>query len=402
MTRKENIQQPLMPSPIQIPDEPSERDKFFAQFDFDDTIPYEKPPYFFEMDGIGFSPVGGIQALSGQKKNGKSIFATILIAAALCNGRESGRMAERFPGLRVRQSTMSTLDHDEPVILYVDTEQEKENTSVVLERAKWLAEIPKYQKVPNLYAQWLREMPDGYDLYDTRWEAVKYKINQIHPDLVILDGIRDVVHDFNDLKESSERINEMMNIASSNRLCFWCTLHMNPRPGNDDDSKMRGHLGTELGNKVSDTFVMKKQKTMPSDNASGRFKFVITQQDARGEDVPDIEIELNHDADGTIPNLGAPRMINVPGVSSNTSDSPNVDNLEDLRKWIKQAHDIYDWPMSRKDFKDKVLKKIGHITNNQRLQNDIESCISQGLLNESTLKKGGYYMIEPNENEMPF
>ena len=194
----------------------------------------------------------------------------------------------------------------------------------------------------------------------------------------------------------------MMNIASSNRLCFWCTLHMNPRPGNDDDSKMRGHLGTELGNKVSDTFVMKKQKTMPSDNASGRFKFVITQQDARGEDVPDIEIELNHDADGTIPNLGAPRMINVPGVSSNTSDSPNVDNLEDLRKWIKQAHDIYDWPMSRKDFKDKVLKKIGHITNNQRLQNDIESCISQGLINESTLKKGGYYMIEPNENEMPF
>lgn len=385
-----------LPSPLNIPQEPSAREAFFAQFDFNDTVRYQKPPYLFEINGKGFSPLGGIQALSGQKKNGKSIFASVLLAAVLCNGKETGRMAERFPGVRLRQSTAGTLDHDCPTALYVDTEQERENTSVVLERAKWLAEIDKYSHDDRLQALWLREMPEGYDVPKLRWQAIKYKIETMHPDLCIIDGIRDIVHDFNDLAESSSIINELMNIASKNRMCIWCTLHMNPRPSNDDESKMRGHLGTELGNKVSDTFVMKKSR----DKSSGAVTFTLAQIDARGEDVDDMKIELNHDGDGSIENLGYPKMVAAPSAAA--KDAPKTDNVEALRSWIKKALEIYDWPMSRQDFKKNVLKEIGHVTNKDQQGRDLDACLDNGLMQESTLKKNGYYMIEPSESDIPF
>ena len=52
-----------------------------------------------------------------------------------------------------------------------------------------------------------------------------------------------LVNDFNDNSESSAIVGEMMSLASKNNCCIWNVLHMNPRPSNDDESKMRGHLG---------------------------------------------------------------------------------------------------------------------------------------------------------------
>ena len=34
---------------------------------------YSEPYYMLEYNGVPFSPLGGIQALSGQKKNGKTL-----------------------------------------------------------------------------------------------------------------------------------------------------------------------------------------------------------------------------------------------------------------------------------------------------------------------------------------
>jgi hypothetical protein len=75
---------------------------------------------------------------------------------------------------------------------------------------------------------------------------------------------------------------------------------MNPRPKNDDESKMRGHLGTELGNKVTDTLVVIKHK----DKETGQISFTVQQQDARGKDMDDWIFEVTEDAGA----LGIPRI----------------------------------------------------------------------------------------------
>lgn len=367
----------------------------YARFDFDDTVRYEEPPYLFEYNGTGFSPLGGIQALSGQKKNGKSIFVTTLIATLLNNDKEQGRFASRFPGLRVRQSTVGTLGH-EPVILYVDTEQERENTSKVVERAKWLNEMPPYTHCPRLNIQWLREMPDGQDVASTRWEAIKWKIAQVHPDIVFIDGLRDLVHDFNDLTESAQIINELMNLASKNNMCIWCTLHMNPRPSADDDSKMRGHLGTELGNKVSDTFVVKKTK----DTTTQRYKFVVKQQDARGKDVDEFAIELNTDADNDIPNLGAPMLA---GATATPTPAPQPDTMADMRR-VDEIFKAYPWTNLGARYTDieRFLSSKGY-TSNRKIKDLFNDALDYGIMHRSNKKYyyDGLNNQTSNDEELP-
>lgn len=292
-------------------------DSKFERSFFDDTVAYQEPPFLFEFKGVGFSPLGGIQALSGQKKNGKSIFASILMATALSSGSSTSRFATRFPGLRLRQSTINLLGH-EPRVLYVDTEQEKENTDKVIERAKWLAEMESHVHNERLTAQWLRAIPEDEDPAEYRKQALLYAIDKVHPDLVLIDGIRDLVHDFNDIDESSKLINELMALSTKHNMCVWCTLHMNPRPSNDDESKMRGHLGTELGNKASDVFTMKKKK----DKNMGLITFTMQQLDARGKDIDDLILTLNDDAGDK---LGAPIMLDAlpPEISPVTPATAN-------------------------------------------------------------------------------
>jgi hypothetical protein len=82
-------------------------------------------------------------------------------------------------------------------------------------------------------------------------------------------------------------------------MCIWNALHQNPRPGNDIESKMRGWTGTELGNKVSDTFLSQKKKE------AGGVVFTVKQDDARNKDVQDFQFTIS-DAAG---NLGIPRIV---------------------------------------------------------------------------------------------
>ena len=351
-------------------------DSKFERSFFDDTVAYQEPPFLFEFKGVGFSPLGGIQALSGQKKNGKSIFASILMATALSSDSSTSRFATRFPGLRLRQSTINLLGH-EPKVLYVDTEQEKENTDKVIERAKWLAEMESHVHNERLTIQWLRAIPEDEDPAEYRKQALLYAIDKVHPDLVLIDGIRDLVHDFNDINESSKLINELMALSTKHNMCVWCTLHMNPRPSNDDESKMRGHLGTELGNKASDVFTMKKKK----DKTAGLITFTMQQLDARGKDIDDLILTLNDDAGVK---LGAPIMVEaLPFESSTSSDSLEMRVIKILKdiEWKKNG-------LGRTQIFDDFAK--AGITSHRDQENYLNKALDMGVL-EQPKRRGPYF-----------
>lgn len=351
-------------------------DSKFERSFFDDTVAYQEPPFLFEFKGVGFSPLGGIQALSGQKKNGKSIFASILMATALSSGSSTSRFATRFPGLRLRQSTINLLGH-EPRVLYVDTEQEKENTDKVIERAKWLAEMESHVHNERLTIQWLRAIPEDEDPAEYRKQALLYAIDKVHPDLVLIDGIRDLVHDFNDIEESSKLINELMALSTKHNMCVWCTLHMNPRPSNDDESKMRGHLGTELGNKTSDVFTMKKKK----DKAAGLITFTMQQLDARGKDIEELVLTLNDDAGEK---LGAPIMVEaLPFESSTSSDSLEMRVIKILKdiEWKKNG-------LGRTQIFDDFAK--AGVTSHRDQENYLNKALDMGVL-EQPKRRGPYF-----------
>lgn len=253
---------------------------------------YDEPHWLLEYNGVPFSPLGGIQAITGHKKNGKTFLVVQLIAAIL--GGDGERMSAKLPGLRCVADTMDYLGK-EATVLYIDTEMERLNSAKVLRRVHWLCGWDLEQDNERFKVLWLREMKSNKE----RKALVMDAIEQMKPTAVFIDGIRDIIMDFNDNAESSELISELMSKASELNCCIWNCLHYNPKVGGDADGKMRGHLGTELGNKVSDTFSSTKKKGM-----DGVVKFTVSQVDARGKDVPDWTFDVVDDAGG----LGIPRM----------------------------------------------------------------------------------------------
>lgn len=356
------------------------------QYWLDPAEEYPEPHYLYEFRGVGFSPLGGIQAISGQKKNGKTFVLAQLMAAALGTGRLG--VKNYLPGLTTRHDTIDWLGH-EPRVLYVDTEMEQLNTAKVLRRVHWLCGWDMRAASDRFFVLWMREVPktDTQTSNRERWRLIKNAIDQKQPDIVFIDGLRDLVNDFNDNTESSEIVGEMMSLASQKNICIWSVLHMNPRPSNDDESKMRGHLGTELGNKVSDTFISMKKK-----DASGKVTFTVKQIDARGKDVEDWQFEIVDDAGG----LGIPKIIGKPEGDDVKGDSP-----ENILRWLNEGITRYNFPMSRKEIKEKIFGEIGGQRNKPKQDADLAIALNKHWLEESTIKKNGAYMLQPVE-DMPF
>lgn len=304
----------------------------------DYTLTYPEPRYLLEYREVPFAPLGGIQAITGHKKNGKTFLMCQFMAAILAG--DSERMRAQLPALKIHQSTADALGK-ETSVLYIDTEMEALNTVKVVRRVQYLCGWDYTIDNPRLRVLWLR----AEEKNAVRWEKTKQAIYENRPTAIFLDGLRDVVGDFNDNKESADIISECMTIATQLNCCLFTVLHENP--GSD---KMRGHLGTELGNKVTDTFVSVKTK---NDN---QVYFTVKQVDARGKDVPDYKFEITDDAGS----LGVPRIIDPAQVQPVEKTGELID--EEWKNIVREMKAIISPPKAvsfttlRTDLR-KVLKK---------------------------------------------
>ena len=366
----------------------------------DPRVDYPEPYHMLEYNGVPFSKVGGLAAMSGQKKNGKSFVLTQLMAAILGNGNE--RTQQYLPGLSVPERTIEYLrgirgiDEYLPKVLYIDTEMEKLSSAKVMRRVHWLCGWDL--KIPDnrFSVLWLKNIPpdDVKRAYQIRYDYVRMAIEAIEPDIVIIDGIRDLLSSINDEEQGTKILGELGSWAEDRQMSIWNALHQNPsRKNDDDDAKMRGWIGTELGNKVSDTLVSIKNKT-----AAG-VTFVVKQQDARDKDLDDWKFEITDDAG----NLGVPRIIsNGTNLSSKSKEQPQYDDPKLIREWIETAKEQYEWPMTRADIKKTVFGEIGGQKNKDKQQADLNVALNMKYLEESTMKSGnGSYMLQPPE-DLPF
>lgn len=354
---------------------------------------YPEPYTILEYNGVPFSKVGGLAAITGQKKNGKSFVLTQLMAAILGNGCE--KTQRYLPGLTVPERTIEYLGH-EPKVLYVDTEMEKLSSAKVMRRVHWLCDWD--MKYPNdrFAVLWLKNMPKDTEkkVYRQRYEMIRLAIDAIRPDVVFVDGLRDLLASINDEETATAILDDFGSIAEERRMSIWLALHQNPSRKNEDyEGKMRGWAGTELGNKVSDTLVSIKSKT------SNGVTFTVKQVDARDKDLEDWKFEITDDAG----NLGVPRIISSgTNLPSKSKEQTTCDDVTAIRGWIEQAKTMYEWPMTRADVKKSVFSEIGGQKNTSKQQADLQAAINMGYLEESTLKSGnGSYMLQPPD-EMPF
>lgn len=220
------------------------------------------PPFIIKIDSVGTLPRRDLFAIKAKSKQGKSQAATILIAGVL--GDESLGITLANPAYKTKA-------------VYFDTEQASYNTTMVGHRVHHLVGWPEESNNSRFRV---------YNMREWKWEDkmpfIEYVISTFKPTLVIIDGIADLLLNFNDVEKSAVCILNLMQIASKCGCAVGCVLHENK--GKDDNS-MKGHLGTLLLQKASDVFEITKKNNV----------FCMSQTETRNKPIGDIKWVMDND-----------------------------------------------------------------------------------------------------------
>ena len=245
--------------------------------------PYRPPRYTMERKGVPFADVGELHIISGKPGNGKTGLMSQLMATVLC-GR-FGDTVKRDVLHKVKdEDTGEEREVEVPtVVLYIDTEQGEDDSIAIKNRVCSLAGIDYCRPNPSFYVLRLRDTEEAKD----RWKKILKAIWQIRPTDIFLDGLLDIVKDYNDQVECQPIIRKCMMAATYYDASMWAVLHENPMV-----DKLVGVLGSITQRKVAEIFTVYKVKQCdlkPNDRRADLpdIYFRVKQNKARGRDVED-------------------------------------------------------------------------------------------------------------------
>ena len=136
----------------------------------------------------------------------------------------------------------------------MDTEQSTYHCAKVAKRILRMAGLPADRNHEDLEFLVLRKYTPEERIAIVR-EAI-YRTENIG--LVVIDGIRDMVHDINNPGESTTVISYLMTWTGERDIHIHTVLHQNK-----GDENARGHIGTELSNKAETVLQVEKDEKNP-------------------------------------------------------------------------------------------------------------------------------------------
>ena len=198
---------------------------------------------------------GELVAVCGKAKSGKTLFLSIIMAAGLKGYAETtdgGKDAE------TNGNDVCSLRATNPLrVLWLDTEQSRQSTQdIMVKRIMPLAEIrAENTDSTEMAATAFDEAFFAYNLrglgFEKRRQLMEVAITSVKPDLMVVDGIKDLVTDINDAVQATLIMEQLMALAQAHRCCIVCVLHQNK---SEADHNMRGSIGTELTNKAFEVY----------------------------------------------------------------------------------------------------------------------------------------------------
>ena len=214
-----------------------------------------KMDFLFRLFGKPCFPRRELVAITGKAKSGKTFVSSMLMAVGSLTPNPSpkgeGSICQ-LPLKRIREEPLH--------VLWYDTEQSDESTQDILKNRIMRMTRDSVVRQPTLFDESRAEPP--LDIFNVR--AVEWKhrrsllveaVNMCKPDLVIVDGIRDLVNDINDGVLAQEVMEELLHLATEAECCIVCVLHQNK---GGEDHNLRGWIGTELMNKAFEIYSCEK------------------------------------------------------------------------------------------------------------------------------------------------
>lgn len=206
--------------------------------------------FLFRIFGKPCFPRGELVAVTGKAKSGKTLFTSMLMACCVCD--------EVLQVQRPFEDIDDTWQCQPIRCLWYDTEQSEQSTQDIL----------RHRILPMAGLQTEdekgRKEEDFYDIfnvrslyYEERLRLFEKAVRKYRPDLLLLDGVRDLLADINDGVKAQEIVERLMKLAQETNCCLVCVLHQNKGA---EDRNLRGWIGTELMNKAFEVYSCEKVK----------------------------------------------------------------------------------------------------------------------------------------------
>ena len=338
--------------------------------------PYKPPRYTLCRYGIPFANVGELHVISGKPGHGKTGLMSQLMAAILC-----GRFGNTLYHIQS--------ERPKPVVLYIDTEQGKDDTIAIKNRVCLLAGLDYTQKQPQFQILRLRDTEDASE----RWKKILKAVWMVKPTDIFLDGMLDIVRDYNDQVECQPIIREAMMLATHYDSSLWIVLHENPMV-----DKLVGTLGSIVQRKVAEIFSVKKIKQSelkPNERQPNRpsIYFTVKQLKARGRDVADWDYAYQQNAAG----WGMPVELDDNGATVVTVNSKELEMMKEADERFKS----FNWQSSGATYSEleRHLKSVG-VTSNRRVSALFEIAMEKGIIYKNG-KKYHYNGLRDLANDAP-
>lgn len=358
-------------------------DDDFLNFD----EPYRPPRYTMERQGIPFADVGEMHIISGKPGNGKTGLMSQLEAATL--GGHFGNTICREIGHKLRDQEGF---HVIPTkLLHIDTEQGKDDTIAFKNRVISMSGIDKQEAKSHFFILRLRDTETAKE----RWQKILKAIWQVQPTDIFLDGMLDIVEDYNDQKECQPIIRKCMMLATYFDTSLWAVLHENPMV-----DKLVGTLGSITQRKVSEIFTVVKVKQNDLKDNERRsdlpdIYFKVKQVKARGKDVADWMFQYVTNQGG----WGEPKEIE--------EDGTQVVNDKEIA-FMKEADERlskFNWTSAGATYTE-LERYLRRSVSGRRAGDLINIASEKGIIYKSDKKKYHYNGIKelPKDNtqDLPF
>ena len=231
----------------------------------------EPMEFLFRLFGKPCFPRRELVAITGKAKSGKTFVTSMLMACCI---------TQKVLAMERNTDCTDNTDSKPLRVLWYDTEQSDESTQDILKNRIIPMMKTHLQPLPMMegsgYPQGQNQMDDlftprpnregtGEGLFDVfnvravewkeRRSLLKEAVERYEPDLVIVDGIRDLVNDINDGVLAQEVMEELLHLATERNCCIVCVLHQNK---GSEDHNLRGWIGTELMNKAFEVYACEK------------------------------------------------------------------------------------------------------------------------------------------------
>lgn len=239
-----------------------------TKFDYNQPIPNIDPVLTYWSNGRMY-PVaskGMMGVFAGDEKSGKTYVASKIASSFIAKRgfKEYLNFELKAPGK----------------FLWFDTEQDKTFFAITQKRIH--DEAFKQGNIPNYEAYLLRDLNTK-----ERMKAIEEVIfSTSDVDVVMIDGIVDLLLNYNDLEEVTEVRDTIMKWTAQRDFLLLTVLHLNK-----GDGKLRGHIGSEIKNKFN--FVIKVEQPTrlcyKVSNPTGRYLTFPSMEFKRNEDTGEAE-----------------------------------------------------------------------------------------------------------------